>query len=130
MIVLDASALVDLLLRRRTASRTVAAIGDERAIHAPHLVDTEVLHVLRRWVAREWLPLARAAAALDDLDDLPVVHHDHRPLRARVWGLRERMSACDATYVSLAEALDATLVTADRRLARAAGALVSTVDVS
>lgn len=130
MIVLDASALIDLLLRRRTASGTVAAIGAERAIHAPHLVDTEVLHVLRRWVAREWVSLPRAQTALSDLDALPLVHHDHRPLRARVWGLRAVMSAYDATYVSLAEALDATLVTADRRLARAAGGLVATVDVS
>lgn len=130
MIVLDASALIDLLLRRPTASKTEEAIGHGRAIQAPHLVETEVLHVLRRWVAREWLPLPRAETALTDLDDLPLVHHDHRPLRARVWGLRERMSAYDATYVSLAEALDATLVTADRRLARAAGGLVATVDVS
>lgn len=130
MIVLDASALIDLLLLRPGAARTVAAIGDRRAIHAPHLVDTEVLHVLRRWVAREWLPLPRAETALSDLDDLPLVHHEHQPLRARIWGLRARMSAYDATYVSLAEALDATLVTADRRLARAADGLVATVDVS
>lgn len=127
MIVVDASALIDLLLHRPAAPKTVVAIGDERVIHAPQLIDTEVLHVLRRWVAREGLTLTRAEIALDDLDDLPLVHHDHQPLRARVWGLRERMSAYDATYVSLAEALDATLVTADRRLARAAGGLVATV---
>ena len=130
MIVLDASALVDLLLRRPAAPKTVAAIGDRRVIHAPHLIDTEVLHVLARWVGRGWLALARAETALTDLGDLALVHHDHLPLRARVWGLRERMSAYDATYVSLAEALDATLVTADRRLARAAGGLVATVDAS
>lgn len=130
MIVLDASALIDLLLRRPTASRTVTALADHRAIQAPHLIDTEVLHVLRRWVAREWLSRVRAEMALSDLHDLPVVHHDHQPLRARVWGLREQMSAYDATYVALAEALDASLVTADHRLARAARGLVATVDVS
>lgn len=130
MIVLDASALIDLLMRRPTAARTAAAIGDRRAIHAPHLIDTEMLHVMRRWVARGWLALARAEIALEDLAELPLVHHDHKPLRARVWALRERMSAYDATYVALAEALDATLVTADGRLARAAAELVATVDVS
>lgn len=129
MIVVDASALIELLLRRPGAPKTIAAISDRRALHAPQLVDTEVLHVLRRWVLRDWLSLARAEIALDDLRELPLVHHDHRPLRDRVWRLRERMSAYDATYVSLAEALGATLVTADRRLARAATELVPTVDV-
>lgn len=130
MIVLDASALLDLLLHRPAAERTAAVIADQRSIHAPHLVDTEVLHVLRRWVVREWLPLARAQTALQDLGDLPLVHHDHPPLRGRVWALRERMSAYDATYVALAEALDATLVTTDGRLARAARGLVTIVDSS
>lgn len=76
---------------------------------------------MRRWVARDWLALARAEIALKDLADLPLVYHDHKPLRARVWALRERMSAYDATYVALAEALDATLLTTDTRLARAEG---------
>lgn len=130
MIVVDASALIELLLHRPGAPKTVAAIGARRALHAPHLVDTEVLHVLRRWVLREWLSPKRAGVALDDLSDLPLVYHEHRPLRDRVWRLRERMTAYDATYVSLAEALGATLVTADRRLARSAGELVPIVDVS
>jgi predicted nucleic acid-binding protein len=128
LIVIDASALVDLLLKRPPGARIAAAIGDQRAIHAPQLIDTEFLHVMRRWVAREWLTVPRAESALADLDDLALVHHDHRPLRARVWALRERLSAYDATYVALAEGLDATLVTTDRRLARAARGLVAIVD--
>lgn len=130
MIVVDASALVDLLLNRPSGPRTAAAIGGQQAIHAPQLLDTEVLHVLHRWVAREWLTLPRAETALRDLGELRLVHHDHRPLRPRVWALRDRMGAYDATYVALAEALDATLVTTDRRLGRAARGFVATVDAS
>ena len=130
MIVLDASALVDLLLRRPAARETAAAIGTERTIHAPHLVDTEVLHVLRRWVTRDWLALPRAEIALRDLAELRLMHHGHRPLRARVWALRERFGAYDATYVALAEALDATLVTSDGRLARGARGFVPVVHAS
>jgi predicted nucleic acid-binding protein len=130
VIVIDASALVDVLLRTPPAGAVATAIHDRGAVHAPHLVDTEVLHVLRRWVARGWLPEPRAAVALGDLADLRVVHHAHAPLRERVWALRERMSAYDATYVALAEALDAPLVTTDGRLARAAHGLIDTVDAS
>lgn len=130
MIVADASALIDLLLNRPSAAATIEAIGERRAIHAPHLVETEVLHALRRWVARGQLDAGRAKAALGDLGDLPLVHHAHAPLRERVWSLRDRLTAYDATYVALAEALDATLVTADGRLARAARRLVPTIEAS
>ncbi len=130
MIVADASALIDLLLNRAGAAATIEAIGERRAIQAPHLVETEVLHALRRWVTQGQLEARRAQAALEDLGDLPLVHHAHAPLRERVWSLRDRLTAYDATYVALAEALDATLVTADGRLARAAGDLVATVEAS
>lgn len=130
MMVIDASALVDLLLDRSTAAGTTAALAGRRALHAPHLIETEVLHALRRWLGRGQLGLARAEIALGDLRGLPLVHHAHAPLMERVWALRERLSAYDATYVALAEALDATLVTADGGLARAARPLVPTIDVS
>lgn len=130
MIVADASALIDLLLDRPGAAATIEAIGERRAIHAPHLAETEVLHALRRWVARGQVEVERAATALEDLGELPVVHHAHAPLRERVWSLRDRLTAYDATYVALAEALDATLVTADGRLARATGDLVPTIEAS
>ena len=127
MIVLDASALVELLLDRPGAARTVAAIGDRRSLHAPHLLDTEVLHVLGRWVSRGWLAPPRAAFALRDLAQLRLVRHAPAPLSARVWTLRDRFTAYDATYVALAEVLDATLVTGDGRLARGAAELVPSV---
>ena len=130
MIVIDASALLDLLLRRRAAPEIRARVAGEVALHAPHLVDTEVLHALRRRVARGELARRRAQEALDDLADLPLVRHPHLPLSPRVWAMRERLSAYDATYVALAEGLDASLLTSDRRFARGAAGIAPLLDVS
>jgi len=130
LIVADASALLDLLLRRSAASDIKARVEAELALHAPHLIDTEVLHALRRWVARGDLAPRRAREALGDLADLPLVRYPHAPLSARVWSLRERLSAYDATYAALAEGLGAALLTADRRLARGAADIAPVLDVS
>lgn len=130
MIVADASALLDLLLRRRSAGRIEAVIQSELSLDAPHLVDTEVLHALRRWVARGQLSADRARTSLVALGDLPLIRHAHSPLTRRVWSLRDRLSAWDATYVALAEGLGAKLLTADGRLARGADGLVDVADVS
>lgn len=127
MIVADASALIDLLLDRPAARSTREAIAGERAIHIPHLADTEITHALRRWVRATAIPEARARAALDDFSAFPLVRYDHYPLTGRVWTLRDRFSAYDATYVALAEVLECTLVTADRRLASAAAGFVPLV---
>lgn len=130
MIVADASALVDLLLRRPAAVMVDAAIRRELHLHVPHLLDTEVLHALRRWVARGHLGAERAGIALDALADLPLVRYAHAPLSARVWELRHRLSAYDATYAALAEGLGASLLTADARFARGADDLLRVIDVS
>lgn len=130
MIVADASALVDLLLARPAAARVADQLEPEPFLHAPHLVDTEVLHVLRHWVQASEVTVRRAQEALTDLNALPIARHPHAPLSERVWSLRERLSAYDATYVALAEGLNARLVTADRRLACGAARLVSITDVS
>lgn len=130
MIVADASTLVDLLLDRPPAAVTREALAAQRTIHGPHLLSTEVLHVLRRWTYRGLIPPPRAEAAVADLGALPIVFHAHPPLSRRVWALRDRLSAYDATYVALAEALEASLITADRRLIRAAAGLVDLVDAS
>lgn len=130
MIVADASALVDLLLALPAAARIAERLEPEPFVHAPHLVDTEVLHTLRRWVRRGALSAERAGEALADLSALPLTRHPHAPLSQRVWSLRERLSAHDATYAALAEGMDATLMTSDGRLARGARGLVAVVDVS
>ena len=88
---------------------------------APQIVDLEVLSVLRRAVAGGALPVRRAELALTDLLDLPLERVAHRPLAHRCWELRENVTVYDAAYVAAAEALEASLLTSDRRLAAATG---------
>lgn len=122
MIVVDASALIELLMRTPVGARVEARLFDEPAVlHAPQLLDVEVVQVLRRFEARGELSATRASAALQLLDALPVRRHPHAPLVPRLWTLRSNLTAYDATYVALAEALGAVLVTCDARIGRAPG---------
>lgn len=89
--------------------------------NAPHLIDLEVTQVLRRWVRAGRLDADRAKRSLDLLDDLPVHRWPHRELLARIWDLRENVTAYDGAYVALAEALECALVTRDARLAGVPG---------
>lgn len=122
MIVIDASAAVELLLQtdlgRRVESRLLRD-GDEW--HAPHLIDVEVAQALRRLVMTAELSATRAREALADLTDLDLHRHPHLDLIDRAWTLRSHLTAYDAMYVVLAEALGATVVTCDAPLARAPG---------
>jgi predicted nucleic acid-binding protein len=122
VIVLDASAVIDLLLGSEAGTRisTRLAAPDE-TLHAPHLLDLEVAQVLRRYEAAGLLSASRARQALDDLADLGVVRYAHEDLLPRIWHLRRNLTAYDAAYVALAEALDAPLLTRDGKLAAAPG---------
>ena len=122
MIVLDASAAVALVLRLPLGEEVGQRLADpDEAVHAPHLLGVEVAQVVRRYVHRGELRAERGDEALSDLADLDVVRHPHEPLLARMWRLRDNMTAYDAAYVALAEALDAPLLTLDARLADAPG---------
>jgi len=122
VIVLDASAVIELLLQTATGKRVARRIAARsQGLHAPHLVDVEVLQVLRRWEARGALPSDRAAEAVVDLGQLDLRRHPHDVLSSRIWELRANVTAYDAAYLALAEALRAPLLTTDGRLARAPG---------
>lgn len=122
MIVLDASAVLELLLGTPSGLEVGARLTDPAlALHAPHLIDVDVVQVLRRYVREAQLTNEDAANAVRDLRDLNLTRHAHEPLLDRVWALRENFGAYDAVYVALAEVLDASLVTCDRRLAHAPG---------
>jgi predicted nucleic acid-binding protein len=90
-------------------------------LHAPHLVDLEVMSALRRQAGAGMLDARRAGLALQDLVSLPVTRYPHVPFAPRVWELRGNLTPYDAAYVALAESLGCTLVTADARMARAPG---------
>ncbi len=117
MIVVDASAAVSALLNAGPARRALA----REPLHAPHLIDSEVANALRRQLAAGRIDAGQGWAALNVLRRLAVTRHPAFSLADRVWELREQLSAYDAAYVALAEALDASLLTADARLARAPG---------
>ena len=122
MIVLDASALVELLLGTEEGRLVAARIADPTlGLHAPHLADVEVAQALRRYVREGDLDPAEAAAILDDLHSLDLERHAHEPLLDRVWSLRQNLTAYDAVYVALAEILDTIVLTCDRKLAGAPG---------
>jgi predicted nucleic acid-binding protein len=123
MLVVDASALTELILGRPAGTIVGEHLVHHRfAVHAPHLVDVEVLSALRRVVASGEATAERAGEAIADLQDLPIERYPHDILVARIWQLRENFSAYDASYVALAEGVGdepVPLLTADRRLARA-----------
>jgi predicted nucleic acid-binding protein len=122
MIVVDASAMLEVLLRTPTAAAVERRLFDARqTMHAPHLIDVEVAQVIRRYAAAGELDAERGRAALADLADFPLRRYPHDLLLPRVWELRNNLTAYDAVYVALAEALDAPLLTGDKRLASAAG---------
>jgi predicted nucleic acid-binding protein len=122
VIVLDASAVIELLLQTAIGKRVARRIAARsQGLHAPHLVDVEVLQVLRRWEARGALSPDRAAEAVVDLGQLDLRRHPHDVLSSRIWELRAGVTAYDAAYLALAEALRAPLLTTDGRLARAPG---------
>jgi len=126
LIVVDASALLEALLGTAASAAVTRRIFEAgQTLHAPHLLDVEVAQVLRRYAIAGDLDDQRARAALDDLADFPIRRYPHGLLFPRAWELRNNFSVYDAVYVALAEALDAPLLTRDRRLANAAGKHVS-----
>jgi predicted nucleic acid-binding protein len=122
MIVVDASAVLETLLRAPSAETVEKRLFDpSQTLHAPHLLDVEVAQVLRRYAGNGEIDDERGRAALADLAAFPLRRYPHDFLLPRVWDLRKNLTAYDAVYVALAEALDAPLLTRDRRLATAPG---------
>ena len=129
MIVVDASALADVLLRVPGASRVEERLlGPDETLHAPHLIDLEILQVLRRFAAQGGWQEDRAVEALSDFEAIRIARHAHEPLRDRIWALRNNVTAYDAAYIALAEVLDCPLVTRDGKPSGVPG-IEATVEV-
>jgi len=121
LIVVDASALVDLFLELPLNQDLLDRIERADELHAPHLIDLEVLSVLRRLVATGKLSPEAASMARGQFDDLGIERYSHVGLGDRIWALRGNLTAYDAAYVALSEWLGLPLVTSDARLARSSG---------
>ncbi len=122
MIVLDASAVVALLLSTEVGRRVADAISSPTvSLHAPQLLDIEVAQALRRYVRQGAITAGRGFTGVETLGQLGIIRYGHSELLSRIWALRENLTAYDATYVALAEALDAPLLTLDTHLASAPG---------
>jgi predicted nucleic acid-binding protein len=122
LIVFDASAAVEMVLRTRAGERIKErALDSAESLHAPHLIDIEVASVLRRLLHSEKLDAERAQQALDDFDALTIDRYEHGPLLGRIWSLRSALTPYDASYVALAEGLGAPVLTCDGKLSRAHG---------
>lgn len=117
MIVLDASAAIEFLLRTQKGLHVEERIADPlKTLHAPHLLDLEVIQVLRRYVHSSELTETRASIALEDFADLDIQRYPHQFFTTEIWALRHNVTAYDASYIVLADALDATLLTMDQAL--------------
>ena len=127
-VVIDASALVDLVVQSERAPAVAQAVGSTDMV-APDVVNLEVLSILRRLERTGELAAREAVQAVEDLMDAPVRRFSTLPLLAEAWSLRANVSAADACYVVLARILRCPLVTADRKLSRAPGLGVPLITV-
>jgi predicted nucleic acid-binding protein len=122
LIVLDASALMDFLLERGGHGDWVAKqLLEADSIHAPHLIDVEIASAVRKRESAGTISPRRGRETLEDLAATPLMRYPTTPLLGRIWELRSNLTAYDANYVALAEALNVPLVTTDLHLAEAPG---------
>ena len=120
MAVVDASVLLELLGQGKYGEAVKERLdAEEHVLWAPHLIDAEIGHALRRWVRAGKLSAEAAGKALWEVGDLPVERVEHELLVHVAWQLRDNFSFYDALYVALALMLDEPLLTFDARLARA-----------
>ena len=119
--VIDASAALTALVNSEPDTDLSSRVNAGDDLHAPHLIDLEFLNALRRLVRHGQLTLDRANDARTDFAELNIFRYPILDLADRVWHLRDSLSAYDAAYIALAEALDLPLITCDGKLGRANG---------
>lgn len=121
VLVVDTSAILAVLAGRPRIRALAERLASDQDLQAPHLIDVELIHALRRLVIRGELSEDRAEDCRTDLADLTIIRYPHHPLVDRMWELRHNLTAYDAAFVALSEALAVPLVTCDSRLVEAPG---------
>lgn len=121
MLIIDASCLYEVVADTAQAEQVRRRLLADPDLAAPHVIDAEVLGIIRRDQLLGRLDETAARQAMEDLRDWPAERFGHRMLLDRAWELWARVRTWDALYVALAEALDATLITLDERLGRVRG---------
>ena len=124
MLVVDTSAVLAALAERTPDGELVQRLADDGDLHAPHLIDIEILQALRSLVRGGKLSADRAEDVRTDVGALAITRYGHEPLADRVWALRDNLTAYDAVFVALSDALEVPLITCDARLAAAPGIVV------
>lgn len=121
MIVVDTSAVVAAFCDSRPPPGLIERLSEPLRLHAPHLIDIEFVHALRKLTLLDQISAGRADRALTSFASLRIARYPHTGLRARMWEMRDSVPAYDAAFIALSEALQLPLVTCDGRLSRAHG---------
>jgi len=121
VLVVDTSAVLAALIGQPRQSELSDRLASDGDLHAPHLIDIELLHALRRLTMKGQLSEDRAADARTDFGELSLVRYPHGNLADRIWELRHNLTAYDAAYIALSEILEVPLITCDAALASAPG---------
>jgi predicted nucleic acid-binding protein len=119
MIVIDASAVLEILSRTTEGLKLEAGLLSS-VLHAPHVIDLEVLNAVRRWERTGVIGPAETTDILNAYLAIGITRYSHTPLVDSIWSLRHNLTAYDAAYLALAQALDAELLTMDSGLRKMA----------
>lgn len=131
MTVFDASVLVDALVVAGPAGDDAReALRDRSLLHVPSIFAAEATSAIRSMRARGDLSPGQARGAVSKIKVVQTVQYPFDPFLDRVWELRDNLTVYDAWYIALAESLDTSLVTADRRLAQASGPRCPVMEVA
>ncbi len=120
MIVVDSSVVVDLILNIEPYFDKISEriLNESPNLFAPYLLDAEVTQILRKFTLNGKITTSRANTAIEDYKDLPITRYPHLPLLNRAFELRNNLTVYDALYLTLAEALEVSLLTRDNSFAK------------
>jgi predicted nucleic acid-binding protein len=115
LIILDASAAIEFLLRAESVPELTSALLSAESLACPMILDFEILNVLRRQVQDKLITQQRAEEALQLYWEMPFERFDTSVIADKIWHLRNNFTSYDASYIALSELLGAELYTKDQK---------------